>query len=757
MPNDKLIKMNKKNPYENFTKYILRTPLLSVSSYKELTSKDIISENEFRKICENKIFQESIFLASPILYDELIKWINGKLIDRKKTDKLKISLLKYISRMSSRCTPFGLFAGYSIGEYGETNNISLESAIKNKRNTRLDMNYLVALSQNLEKIDNIKKQLLFFPNSSIYKIGNKIRYIEYRYYNNSRTHFSIEVENNKYIEIILKKAAKGALINDLKNILTSRGIDELNAIQYINELIDSQVLTSELEPSVSGLSFLDHIIHILEKINDTEEAVFLLNEIKQKMDIIDSKVGNNVSDYTDIIDILKKLNTDFDIRYIFQTDMILNHKENTLSKSFIYDIKKGISLLNKISLPPSSTFLSKFKDAFTERYEQEEISLSKALDVELGIGDIQNYTTNTLNPLIDNLFIPKQQKKEISQDLKWSSINALFQKKLNEAFKSNSYIIILYENDFKEYDETWNDLPDTISFITELVELDGKEKIKLSLGSDSSAANILGRFCIADKGLHDYVNEIIDTENKINQDKILAEIVHLPESRVGNILMRPDFRKYEIPYLSKSNKIEKHQITLNDLMISIKSQNKILLRSRKHNKEVIPRLTNSHNYNNNSLPVYQFLAKLQTQNKRLLSFSFGPFAEEYVFLPRVEYHNFIIHEATWNLNKSHIELLVKNEESKENILDATNRLREKYKIPSLVMLVDGDNKLLINLKNVDSIKMFIDVVKNRTNFKITEFLFSDKSVVTRNNEYYSNEIIISFYNADKLKNNRNVR
>jgi hypothetical protein len=59
-------------------------------------------------------------------------------------------------------------------------------------------------------------------------------------------------------------------------------------------------------------------------------------------------------------------------------------------------------------------------------------------------------------------------------------------------------------------------------------------------------------------------------EKKYHPDKILAEIVHIPESRTGNILRRPILRDYEIAYLSNSGVSRDYTLDINDLM-SIKT------------------------------------------------------------------------------------------------------------------------------------------------------------------------------------------
>ena len=135
--------MSLKNPYQHFDNYILRTPLFSVDFYKLITKNKDTTDKELKAFCNDKRIQEAIFLASPDLYQEFKKWLNNQL-SPEKNEKMSDAVLKYLSRMSSRCTPFGLFAGTAIGEVSSQTTIELQSKNNNNRHTRLDMNYLVA-------------------------------------------------------------------------------------------------------------------------------------------------------------------------------------------------------------------------------------------------------------------------------------------------------------------------------------------------------------------------------------------------------------------------------------------------------------------------------------------------------------------------------------------------------------------------------------------------------------------------------------
>ncbi|MBO9586969.1 MAG: lantibiotic dehydratase family protein [Flavobacterium sp.] len=748
--------MSNKNPYQAFNKFILRTPLYSLDFYKNFTKKTNLNDEDFLSLINDPVLREAIYIASPVLYNAILKWINKEETGKgsENPEKLKLSILKYISRLSSRCTPFGLFAGCTIGNITSTTNIVLNGATHNKRHTRFDMNYLVALSQNLSKLDFIKNQLLFRPNKSMYEVADKIRYIEYYYTNGRRNHQVVSISNSKHIKKIIEISKKGALINDIANEIVSESISHETATNFIEELINNQVLISNLEPSVTGIEFYNQIILIIEKLNQTESVLDKLHLLKSKLIEIDENIGNNIEKYKTIIEILKDLNTEFDLSHLFQTDMSISTAHNTLNISLVNSVRKGMSVLNKFSHNSENATLLEFKKRFYTRYENQEIQLSKVLDSEIGIGYHKRFEQNTTNPLIDDLSLPETKIKNSSQTFEWNPFNSFFHKKILQANKNNNLVINITQNELSHLDENWLNLPDTISTIIELVIIDKKEKVKFSGIGGSSAANLLGRFCHSDIKINEYVNTIIETENNINEDSILAEIIHLPESRVGNILMRPSFRNFEIPYLGNSTLGDEFQISIDDLYISIKND-KLVLRSKKHNRKVIPRLTNAHNYSQNSLPIYHFLCDFQLEGKRQgMSFNLGSISNTYDFIPRIEYEDVILYEATWNIEKKDIESLIKNINNQNEFILEIENFRKIKKIPLFAVLVENDNELLINFNNLTSVKMLIDIVRKKSNFILKEFLHAEKSeILDTNKEYYSNEIILSFFNNQKLSNN----
>lgn len=536
-----------KTRYRHFSNFVFRTPLFPLSFFVELTKKDNISENELLKTANSPIVREAIFLASPEFYKAFEKWLSKEIVDKKKKQRVQESVLKYLSRMSARCTPFGIFAGTAVGSISDASSILLNSYEDNHRHTRLDMNFLVAFSQDLTRETTIKKQLKFFPNNSLYKIGAHFRYVEYSYHEGKRVHHIVGVPQNEYLHKILNKASQGAYIKDLIEILVDNDIDKEEATNFINQLIDGQLLVSELEPSVSGPEFMGQILKTLSCLTQTEPIIAKLTEIKKQLDLLDHKMGNPIVDYQNLTTKIASLETDFDVKFLFQTDMTISTENKILDRTIVRKVTQGLRYINKISPRQSNTLLSEFTKSFYERYETREIPLSEALDIESGIGFLSGQNDGDVSNIIDDLVLPTTPKQNKNTSLSTSEL--MLQKKLIQCLKNNQKILQLTDNDVKGLNDSWDDLPNTMSSMIELVTINNEQKIIVKGMGGSSASNLLGRFCTSNAAMHEYVSQICRMEEQMNPEFLHAEIVHLPESRTGNILMRPDFRTYEIPYL----------------------------------------------------------------------------------------------------------------------------------------------------------------------------------------------------------------
>ncbi|MDQ1349856.1 MAG: lantibiotic biosynthesis protein, partial [Acidobacteriota bacterium] len=353
-------------PYQNFSSFILRSPLFSFNFLEPLISGTSTPEEKLQEVCRLPTVDEAIFLASPDLHGQMKEWLAGGLTDRKKRERLHYGLMRYILRMATRPTPFGLFAGFSLGQWAEEGRVELPEQSTYERHTRLDMNYLCALAQDLANHPIIRENILYFPNSSIYPVGDQLRYVEYRYRVNARrTHHIVAVDYSEYLQQVLEKATNGAYLRELAQVLVSEEITLEEAQEFLNELVSSQVLVNQLEPAITGPEFLDQIMAVLEPIQGIDDIKQVIQKVKKALDEIDnSQIGATVSYYQQIADTLEPLKTSFEMKFLFQTDMVKPTLHCTVESSLVDDLLKGFDVMNKLNPKATSTNMSQFRDAF---------------------------------------------------------------------------------------------------------------------------------------------------------------------------------------------------------------------------------------------------------------------------------------------------------------------------------------------------------------------------------------------------------
>lgn len=120
----------------------------------------------------NEFILEALYVASPDFFDTIEKYRREELKGKDFRNFIN-TLILYLSRMSSRCTPFGLFAQCSIGTIGEGKPMIVNSIAK--RHTRLDYILIDKLTSLLLENDRTNN-ITLYPNTSLYRIGNKYNF-----------------------------------------------------------------------------------------------------------------------------------------------------------------------------------------------------------------------------------------------------------------------------------------------------------------------------------------------------------------------------------------------------------------------------------------------------------------------------------------------------------------------------------------------------------------------------------------------------
>ncbi len=384
---------------------------------------------------------------------------------------------------------------------------------------------------------------------------------------------------------------------------------------------------------------------------------------------------------------------------------------------------RGVEVLHALTRYRRHEGLRQFREQFTQRYETREVPLAQALDEENGIGfERSSSPAAEAVPLVAGLPLRRDQHQSAQRTRR----DTFLLDKLTRALATGGGEITVEASEAAAIrDSDIPPLPDAFEVLAAVVA-DGEQAIRrgdfhvvLHSASGPSGARSLGRFCHVDDELRQLVRAHLAAEEAVHPERVFAEVVHLPEGRVGNILSRPVLRGYEIPYLGRSGAPADRQLPLSDLLVSIQGE-RIVLRSRRLGCEVAPRLTTAHNYLRGGLGVYRFLCALHHQQVTPgITWDWGPLGQA-PFLPRVVSGRVILSRARWNLGDS--ELAAFREPRGARQFGAVQRLRERRRMPRYVALAKGDNELVVDLDNVLSLETLAHEVKGRASASFVEMV-----------------------------------
>lgn len=722
--------------YEPFGCFIYRVPRFS---YENL-EKNISDISKLKTLMMDMNIRNCINSASPLLIEEIDKYLSGHITKEKERKRVILSFVKYYKRMCTRCTPFGMLATYGTGMLSDHNQMEISS--QTKQYTSFDMFFLSTISQLLQTIPEIIESTKYKPNTTLYKVGERYRYIEYEYFNDNRKHVLSSVKRNSILDRLLDKFKKGAFLSEIREYLVSYGYDKNDVSNYIEELIHEHILVNTLENCFMGDDFGEKIIGVLsnEKYKDPQIIKIrdVLTIIKDRFQIIDS--NSNIDQNREFIYICKiaeKIIPNITPKLLKQIDLSRFESNICLNKDIIEKIDELLCFLQTINYGYFSA-LDDFKNAFRSRYEEEEIPLLEALDPDIGVGFPVSNGVSTDTPLLNMIHFPVKtpEKKIIMPDF--------LIKKYLEAVKKGNKTIVFTKNDYLNKSQMYNKLPFTACSYLNLITVDGKLSL-IFKALIPNAGNLLSRFAYSDNKIKDVLLQITHKEQELQREGLYAEIVHVPNERVSNLVQRPHIRDYEINILSNSDLLDDSCIPVSDITMSIRN-NEIVLKSKKLKKRIFPRLTNAHNFSNSTQPIYKFLCLLQSQENSGLYFDISYFIDQIPYFPRVLYNDIILSPAQWIIGWDEVKNCFRGDEI--NYHNEIRKWRHLRGIPQKVYVYEGGNELYLDFENKLSIDVFVKLWRNGkvNSVKMVEFLTCSSGNLFKGYDgYYTNEILVPMY------------
>jgi len=723
--------------------FVLRSPglpLAALSSLAEPEGRQALSRT-LRHLARLDPVREALALASPDLAARLDSWLEGTL-EQAAAGRVERALWKYLRRMSSRSTPFGLFAGVSLGAWGPASSLSVGSWSECRKAVRLDWGVLEALVDRLEQEPEVRASMRYRPNSSLFARGGWYRYLERRKAadGEGRTYHLEAVEATPHLDLVLRQAPEGSCLGDLAADLAGHvQVGPTEARAFLEQLVDAQLLCGELQPPLTGPDPLGQVAATLQANPATAPRAEVLIKLGAELKALqEAPLGAHPRGYGSLAPPLADLGMSAGTRDVLQVDLFRPAPGLALSPRVRRVLEEGAELLRRLSTPPPEGPLDRFRAAFLARYDGRWMPLLDVLDEESGLGfdggaPMDSSVLEGLpfgNPL-PPLPLSARDKLLLARLPRWQGARAW-----------------ALEDEDLEALAAPEPPPFPQSFAAQAT-LEASSPEALDRGdfqfwmeqySGPTAARWLGRFASGDPALREALETHLRKEEAGSPEAVFAELVHVPEGRMGNILARPSLRAYEIPFLATSGVPPERTLFPADLQVTVRGD-RVVLASTRLGREVIPRLSSAHNFARGPA-VYRFLAHLQSQDGRPGGWSWGVLADQ-PFLPRVTRGRHVLAKARWRIEAGELGAALTG--SREGAWGAFQILRESRGLPRFVTLTEADNALLVDLDQGLDVETLHHLVSNQSSFVLTE-CFPDPglALVTSPEGRFAHELVLPF-------------
>lgn len=713
--------------------FVLRSPLLPLSKYlclsDGLTSGDPkVTESEaiewernvglveaaLVRIVSDPVVREALYLASPGLVRAIDQAIGGG--HSKKRTKALSSVMRYMARMAARPTPFGLFAGVSVGRCAQDTKLVLVPNEEYRRVSSVDGAVLMEVFDQLHRDRGARRASRWRVNSSVYRVGDFYRYAEAQTEDDRRSYVLAALPSTPHLDAVLGRAFTWVNWTELASALTPFEATATDVEAFLDELVDARVLVSEHEPSASGTSRLPDLLPMLDAVDG--DAGTAWRRVIQAVAALDAHgIGAAIADYqayeTDVALLAPKTAR---TERLVQTVLVKPSPTMTLGSQVIAVMEKAVRLLHRISDLGGDGELKQFAANFRERYGEQFIPLGEALDHDVGVGFGAQDQAGEAAGLLAGLSLKPPSPVPT---MPWDRRDDHKLRRMVEVLQSGEREWVLSEEDVAAISsEQLGSLPDTFSVLCTVV---GASNEALNRGDfllqafsvlGPSGAETLGRFCDASPELRDHVTKFLTAEEQHRPDAVFAEVVHLPVGRLGNVAFRPSLRRHEISYLGRSELPDDRVLALDDLLVGLDGD-RVVLWSPRLEREVVPRLSTAHAAGAKvNLPAYRFLYAVQRHDDVAaeMKWNWGAMLTS-PFLPRIRYDRIVLARARW--------LVYRDELPRDPAVDgaelwrAMRSLRATRGLPRMVLLAEGDNQLLLDLDNPVSIRIFASMVRAR--------------------------------------------
>ena len=640
-------------------------------------------------------FRLALLVGSKSLYEAWERELRTGAVSESVARKLG----RFLVRMSSRPTPYGLFAGVSLTDFANCTKIEFDSP-REFRRTRPDMGWLLQFASKLESRIDIRRQLRLVQNPSIMLIGNRFVLKGWDTQGEGDNTVEVSVAATALIRLVLSHCASPIDYESLCAALVSAthaGREQVERLVF--QMWERALLLSDLVPTLATSDPMDAILSRIASISAAESERDQLSRLRSCLRAWDSlPEADALHSLRTITNQMKGL-VDKPSDHIVQSDMGLNLKSGTIHQTVGYEAARAAELLLRLSpFPDGPPRIAEMRRVFVERYnEGREVPLLSLLEPGSGIGPYVNDQDQHDQPLM----LPAlAQRSAVLLNIAGTSLRSVAP--LVEMDES-----LLH--DLQSPALTRESIPPSIDLYAQVLASSAEEidagKFMLLVGPNVGAIGAgrnLSRFStLLGPRARQTLESSIGCAFGLSSDEIAAEIVYTPKkARLANVAVRPALLPYAIHFGGYTPPPGVTAISPADLVVGVR-HNKFYIRSKKFGK--IVRIIPTHLLNSIHAPdACRFLTDVGLDGQvQLFGFNWGP-AERLPYLPRVQSGRVILRPAEWKISTETRRYDLPST-SISLFLRDLSKWRSCWNLPRFVYLTDADNRLLIDLDDPDQV------------------------------------------------------
>ncbi|MGH3810703.1 MAG: lantibiotic dehydratase [Pseudonocardiaceae bacterium] len=643
------------------------------------------------RVWQQDVLVEAIEVASPVLARRVEDVCGEGVQQPRRVRRVVESVIRYLLRMTSRATPFGLFAGVAAVRIGSA--ASVQWGEQNHLVARPDATWLAEMIARLEAQPDVLRRLpVVVNNLGFVRGGRLVVPCQHRPDGQARP-ADVSVRHTSAVQAVIQAARSpitlGELLGKLVTELPGRPLARIEAM--LTELVSCRVLVTNLHPPMDVTDPLGYVIDQLSAVEIDDASLPTARELRA--------ISGQLSRYDQV--------SSPGVRRAVRASVVqqMSAMCDSPEPSLAVDLRAGCSVILPqaiareaeaaasalVRLTPQRSgnpAWQAYHARFLERYGSGAVvPIGQVVDVGTGLGYPAGYRGSLMKQPTPPLSARDRKLLHLAQQaaLDGSSEVVLGEHLLTELAADSTGTPQAHAQPHTEL---------RVSVHAATTTAIGRGEFSLViLSAARQAGTTIGRF------LHLFKPE--DRARMVHAftslppfvpGSLLAQLSCPPLSpRMGNLARAPAV----FPLISLGEHCPEGdaQIPLDDVAVS-GDAHRLFLISLSQGRIVEPVMLNAIEFRRATHPLARFLSEITTARAAgCVPFSWGA-ADRLPFLPRLRYRRSVLRPASWNLSASD---LPASHMAWEEWSQAWGELRRRYRIPEAVYLGENDVRLRLDL------------------------------------------------------------